>query len=368
MSPALVIILVGSLVAASCALVGSFLVLRKMALLGDAISHAVLPGIVLAFLWTGGRAAPAMVLGAGALGLVTVFLVEVLNRSRRLSEDAAIGVVFPALFSLGVILISRYAGQVDLDLDCVLYGEIAYTPWDLWLVGDMSLGPQALWVGGVVLLLDLAFVLAFYKELKLSTFDPELSASLGFSPILLHYLLMGAVSVTVVGAFESVGAILVVAMLVVPPATAYLFTEHLGKMLALAVAIGVTSAVAGYGMARWLDASIAGAMATVAGILFLLGLAVSPSHGLVAHALRHRSLTRRLTDRIVLLHLREEGEAVPAATVERRFGWSRERLERVLGGLEARGWVVREREALRLTAAGARAAEAAGGPTLAHPL
>lgn len=368
MSPTLVILVIASLVAASCALVGSFLVLRQMALLGDAISHAVLPGIVIAFLITGERSAPPMILGAAALGLLTVVLVELLSRSRRLAEDASIGVVFPALFAFGVILISRYASQVDLDLECVLYGEIAYTPWDLWLVDGRSLGPRALWANGVVLVLDLAFVALFYKELKVSTFDPGLAAALGFSPVLLHYLLMGAVSVTVVGAFESVGAILVVAMLVVPPATAYLFTERLGRMLALAVALGVASALAGYGVARWLDASIAGAMAAVAGLLFVLGLAVSPGHGLVARGLRHRRLRRRLTGRIVLLHLREEGEPVPAATVERRFGWSARRLGRVMGDLETRGWVHRDGDGLRLTAAGARAAEAAGGPELAHPL
>ncbi|MFP3940707.1 MAG: iron chelate uptake ABC transporter family permease subunit [Thermoanaerobaculia bacterium] len=368
MSPTVTILVTGSLVAASCALVGSFLVLRKMALLGDAISHAVLPGIVLAFLLTGERSALPMVLGAGALGLVTVFLVELVHRSRRLAEDASIGVVFPALFSVGVLLIARYTSQVDLDLDCVLYGEIAYVPWDLWLVGDASLGPRALWVNGAVLLLDLAFVLLFYKELKLSTFDPALAASLGFSPVLLHYLLMGAVSVTVVGAFEAVGAILVVAMLVVPPATAYLLTDQLGRMLALAVALGVISAVAGYAVAHALDASIAGAMASVAGFLFVLGLAASPRHGVVARAVRYRQLRSRLIRRIVLLHLREEGEPVPAGVVERRFGWPRKRLEGVLGELQGRGWLEREPGGLRLTPAGARAAEAAGGPELAHPL
>lgn len=368
MSPTVTILVTGSLVGASCALVGSFLVLRKMALLGDAISHAVLPGIVLAFLLTGDRSALPMVLGAGALGLVTVFLVELFHRSRRLAEDASIGVVFPALFSVGVLLIARYTSQVDLDLDCVLYGEIAYVPWDLWLVGDTSLGPRALWVNGAVLVLDLAFVLLFYKELKLSTFDPALAASLGFSPVLLHYLLMGAVSVTVVGAFESVGAILVVAMLVVPPATAYLLTDQLGRMLALAVGLGVVSAVGGYAVAHALDASIAGAMAAVAGLLFGVGLAASPRHGLVARALRYRRLRSQLIRRIVLLHLREEGEPVPAGVVERRFGWPRQRLDRVVSELQGRGWLEQEPAGLRLTAAGARVAEAAGGPELAHPL
>ncbi len=290
MSPTLVILLVGSLVAASCSILGCFLVLRKMALLGDAISHAVLPGIVLAFLFTGSRSPLPMLIGAGALGLVTVVAVELLTRSRRLAEDASIGVVFPALFSIGVILISRYAGQIDLDLDCVLYGEIAYAPWDLWLVGQRSLGPRALWINGCLLAAIAVFVGLLWKELKLSTFDPELAATLGFSPALLHYLLMGAVSVTVVGAFESVGAILVVALLVVPPATAYLLTDHLGRMIGAAVACGVASTLGGYAMARALDASIAGSMATVAGLLFLLAFLFAPAHGIVPRSFRRRRL------------------------------------------------------------------------------
>lgn len=294
MNPTLAILLVGSTVAASCAVLGCFLVLRKMALLGDAISHAVLPGIVIAFLATGSRSPLPMLLGAGALGLFTVFAVEAFTRTRRLAEDASIGVVFPALFSLGVILISRYAGQVDLDLDCVLYGEIAYAPWDVWTLGGRSLGPRALWINGGLLLADLAFVALFWKELKLSTFDSGLAAALGFSPVLLHYLLMGAVSVTVVGAFESVGAILVVALLVVPPATAYLITDRLAAMLAWAAGAGVASAIGGYALARLLDASIAGSMATVAGALFLLAFLLAPAHGLLPRVLRRRRLAGRI--------------------------------------------------------------------------
>lgn len=368
MSPTLVILLVGSFVAASCAVVGTFLVLRKMALMGDAISHAVLPGIVLAFLLSGDRAALPMVLGAGALGVTTVFLVELFHRSRRLKEDASIGVVFPALFSLGVILITRYASQVDLDLDCVLYGEIAYTPWDLLFWGPSSLGPKALWVTGGTLLLDVLFVGLLYKELKLSTFDPELSEALGFSPVLLHYSLMTAVSVTVVGAFESVGAILVVAMLVVPAATAYLLTERLGRMLVLSVAFGVVSAVAGYWLARWWDCSIAGAMATVAGGLFVLALGASPRYGLLGRWLNHRKLSDRLAGQLVLLHLRSGDEALPAATLEERFGWTPTRFRRVLGKLRKAGWVEQEREGLRLTAEGTGFLDRTGGSELAHPL
>ncbi|MEM7480710.1 MAG: metal ABC transporter permease [Acidobacteriota bacterium] len=368
MSPTVVILIVGSMIAASCALVGSFLVLRRMALMGDAISHAVLPGIALAFLWTGDRAPLPMILGAGAFGVLTVFLVELFNRSGRLKEDASIGVVFPALFSVGVILISRYASQVDIDLDCVLYGEIAYAPWDLLYFGERSIGPKALWVGGGILLANLALIGAFFKELKLSTFDPELAASLGFSSVALHYLLMTAVSWTVVGSFESVGAILVVAMLVVPPATAYLMTDRLGVMLALAVLLGVISAIGGYWLARWWDASIAGAMAAVAGGLFSLALFASPRHGLLARLAGRRSASRRLADQLLMLHLREGGALVPLETLETRFGWSAARLRRTAAALEARGWIERGIGGLALTPKGATALEESGRHLLAHPL
>jgi manganese/zinc/iron transport system permease protein len=368
MSPTLVVLLVGSLVAASCALVGSFLVLRRLALLGDAISHAVLPGIAIAFLVSGERAALPMLLGAGALGLLTVLLVELFHRTGRLKEDASIGVVFPALFSIGVILIAHYASQVDLDLDCVLYGEIAYTPWDLLLVGDRSLGPEALWLNGGTLALNALLVGLLYKELKVSTFDPGLAATLGFSPALLHYLLMAAVSVTVVGAFESVGAILVVAMLVVPPATAYLLTDRLGPMIGLGMGLGVVSALGGYGLARVLDASIAGAMATVAGGLFAVALLASPHHGLVARLVAHRRLARRLARQLLLLHLADGGRAVAVATLHHRFAWPPRRLRRALAGLAAAGSVELTGEAVRLTASGAAEVARSGAETLAHPL
>lgn len=333
MSPAAVIVLVGAVVASSCALVGSFLVLRRAAMLGDAISHSVLPGIVLAFLFTGSRAPLPMVVGAGALGVVTVFLVERLQRSRRLYEDASIGVVFPALFAIGVILVSRFAGQVDLDLDCVLYGEIAFAPWDILIVGGRSLGPKALWVNGAILLANLALVLVLWKELKLTSFDPGLAESAGIDPRRLHYVLMSAVSVTVVGAFESVGAILVVAMLVVPPATAYLLADRLGTLVVLAVAAGIASVGIGYAGARALDASVSGGIATAAGLMFVAAATLAPRDGLVARALSRRVLARRLAGDLVLVHLREEGGVVPVDAMLRRFNWPRKRFDRVLSPL-----------------------------------
>lgn len=366
MSPELTIIIVGSLVAASCALVGSFLVLRKMALLGDAISHAVLPGIALAFLITENRSPLPMVIGAGALGVFTVFCVEVLNRTKRLREDASIGVVFPALFSIGVILISRYAGQIDLDLDCVLYGEIAYAPWDTLTFRGVELGPEAIWVTGAIFLFDLALVLLFYKELKITTFDPEMAASQGISPSFFHYLLMTAVSLTVVGSFESVGAILVVAMLIVPPATAYLLTESLAVMLGLAIAIGIGSASAGYALARAWDASIAGTMATVSGFLFLMALLFAPRSGILARILHHRRLSEALARQLLLLHLRDGDETSAMEALRERFGWTSARFERTIAPLIANGYIARAGAGLRITPSGLALTEQTGISPLAH--
>lgn len=352
MSATLIILLTGSMVAASCALVGSFLVLRRMSLLGDAISHSVLPGIVLAFLLTGSRAPLPMIIGAGLLGVLTVFLVERLQHSRRLYEDASIGVVFPALFALGVILVSRYTGQVDLDLDCVLYGEIAYAPWDHLYWGDLSLGPRSLWINGAVLLFNLIIIGTFYKELKLASFDPGLAASLGYPPLRLHYLLMSGVSITVVGSFESVGAILVVAMLIVPAATAYLLSDRLGGMLLLAVLLGIAAVGAGYSIAWAWDASIAGGIACATGLLFLTTLLFSPRHGLLARALRHRRLALRLSGDLLLLHLRDEGQMQSAQVFATRFGWSGSKLSRIIQPLRQAGLVESRGSLLRLTPKG----------------
>ncbi len=270
------IILTGSLVAVSCSLLGSFLILRQMAMIGDAISHAVLPGIVLAFLWSGSRETVPMLLGAAAIGVLTTFFIELLYRRARLQSDAAIGITFTWLFAIGIIMISLFAGQVDLDQDCVLYGEIAYVPLDLWITAaGTNLGPRTVWIMAGALLVIIAFIILGYKGLEITTFNPEYAAAIGISTSLWHYLLMGAVSMTTVLSFESVGAILVVAFLVVPPAAAYLLTERLPQLLLLSAAFGIASAAGGYYLALWVDGSVAGAMSVVAGLIFTAALIVS---------------------------------------------------------------------------------------------
>lgn len=303
------IILIGSLVAVSCSTVGSFLVLRRMAMLGDAISHAVLPGIALAFLLTASRSSWIMLIGAAAFGVITAFLVQVLSRSGGVRSDAAIGVTFTSLFAIGVILISRYASKIDLDTDCVLHGVLEYTPFMPLDVGGRSYGPVAFWQMLVVTILVVAFTSVFFKELKIVSFDPETATALGINATLMHYLLMGVVSITTVGAFEPVGAILVVAMLVVPPSTAYLLTDNLKIMLWLGALAGIVAAVAGYFLAVWLNASVAGAMAVVSGGLFTLAFFFSPRHGLATKRLAQRALSKNVAREDALQALWRAGES-----------------------------------------------------------
>ncbi len=270
---AFLIIFTGALIAISCGLLGSFLMLRKMAMTGDAISHAVLPGIVIAFLISGSREGLSMIIGAGLFGVIATVLIEYLVTKVRLQADASIGVTFTFLFAVGIILITLFAGQVDLDQDCVLYGEIAYVPIDLWITSNQTnMGPRVMYLAIINLILVVAFILLFFKELKLSTFDRQFAATIGLSTTAVNYGLMGMVSYTTVSSFEAVGAILVVAFLAVPPAIAYLWTKKLKKMLMLTVLVGIATAFLGYYLAYYINSSIAGAMASVAGLMLLMSI------------------------------------------------------------------------------------------------
>ncbi len=335
MSVDVVIVVTALLVVVPCALLGCFLVLRQNVMVADAISHAALPGIVLAFFLTGSLGPLTAVAGAAVFGLLTVVLVDVLQRSGRVRADAAIGIVFTGLFALGVLLIARYAGNVHLDLEHVLYGEIAFSPLTTLTVGGVDLGPRSWWTMGIVTVVVVCFVRLLYKELKVTSFDPALAAVLGISPLLVHQLLMALVSVTVVGAFDSVGAILVVAFLAGPPATAYLLTDRLPAMLAAALAVGAASALGGYAIAVVADLSIAGMMASVVGVLFCLALLLGPRRGLLAAALAARRRRLRLQQRLVAHARRSLGPTATAEQVAERLSWPLAEVERVGARLDS---------------------------------
>lgn len=306
--PQIEIQLIASLVAIACAIPGVFLVLRKMSLISDAISHSILLGIVLGFFITQDLSSPLLIGMAALAGVITVILVEAVQNTKLVKEDTAIGLVFPAMFSIGIILISKNASDVHLDIDAVLLGELAFAPFNRWYIGDIDLGPKALWVIGSILLVLIVLLILYFKELKISTFDPGLSAALGFSPVLMYYGLMTISSVTIVGAFDAVGAILVVALMIVPAAAAYLLTADLKKMLALSISFGLFSAISGYWMANLLNASISGSMATVLGLVFLLVYLFAPNKGLLANIVRSKRQKNEVMLLTFLLHLHQHSE------------------------------------------------------------
>lgn len=284
------VILTGSLVGITCGLTGVFLILRKTAMIADAISHTVLFGIVVAFMITQSLNGFGMLIGAAIAGLLTTYLVQVLQ-SGGLQEDAAIGVVFTSLFALGVLFITLFAGNVHLDVEHVLMGEIAFVPWDTWSIFSLEM-PKAVWMLSIVLLLNILFLFFFYKEIKLSTFDPVFALSIGLPIVVMHYSYMTLVSLTTVAAFDSVGAVLVVAMLIGPAATAYLMSKSVGGMITWSMTIGVIAAITGYYLAKLWNTSIAGMMATMIGVLFMAVFLLKPYDGWIWKSFKRAKLNK----------------------------------------------------------------------------
>ena len=284
------IVIGGILSAVACALPGNFLVLRKMSMMGDAISHAVLPGLAIAFVLSGSRSGLPMFIGAALVGLLTALFTQWITHFGKVEESASMGVVFTTLFAIGLIGIVRAADHVDLDPRCVLYGAIELVPLDTLLLGNHEI-PRVVFVLGLVLLMNIAFTVVFLKELRISAFDPDLATTLGINAKVMHYALMTVVAITTVACFESVGSILVIAMLIVPPATACLLTDRLGIMILLSTCIAIACAVTGHAGAiiapGWvgyegMSTNTSGMMAVVSGVFFLIALLLAPRHGIVS--------------------------------------------------------------------------------------
>lgn len=355
--------LIAVLVSASCAIPGVFLVLRKMSLMSDAITHAVLPGIVIGFLLSGSLNSPLLIVGAVLMGVITVMVTEAIARTGLVQSDAAIGIVFPALFSIGVILVARYAGNVHLDTDAVLLGELAFAPFDRLSLGGADLGPKSAWVMGGIFLFNLALLILFFKELKVATFDPGLAATFGFSPLLIHYALMIDVSITAVGAFDAVGSILVVALMIAPAATAYLITDDLKLMVLLAIGVGVASSITGFWAAWFMDASIAGAMAGMAGVLFLLAFLFAPRRGIVSKIRTRRKQKLEFSVSMLIVHLLHHSNDEDAAIechvdhLRDHINWDNRYAKAVLSLAFRKGLVTEGNRILSLTDSGVTAAE-----------
>lgn len=354
---AVTIVATGTLVGTAATLVGVFLVLRKSSMLSDAISHSIVLGIVTVWLLTHQQSGPVQIVGAALTGVLTVFLTELLASTGKVKNDAAIGLVFPALFSAGVLLLNLYARDVHIDQHTVLLGEIGF----VWLktIGIMGYEvPQALVWMGAATLVNAAFVLLFFKELKLATFDPALARALGFAPTAMFYALLLLTSTTAVAAFEAVGAVLFIAFVIVPPAAAYLLTDRLPRMIGIGIAISALSSVLGYLLAVLGDVSIGGMMAVMTGLFLVAAFLFGPRYGLIARLWQQR--TQRFVNdsrTLAVLLLQGEGDAAPAdrtalASLGDRLGWGDGKLADVIAHSQRLGFVLRDGARLHLTGKG----------------
>ena len=447
--------LIGGLIAISGALLGTFLLLRGMSLTSDAISHTVLLGIVVAFLILTtmfnrepNLNSPWLILGATAAGVATVVLTEAIYKSGLVKQDAALGLAFPLLFAIAVIIVSRYVQDVHMDEDAVMIGEIGiawadtnshcldncetvtiteddpraeisrqctncreesisprdegaifaercdncgeYTPAQAWQAGFLAeepvlvFWPKSVTVMVLITIITLLFVLLFFKELKLSTFDPALAAALGFRPTMLNYALMVVVSLVAVGAFEAVGSILVIAFFIIPPAAAYLLTDNLSRMLIYSSVIGAAGAYFGYDLARgsflglfkidsllmglnrafnlglleeW-NSSISASMVIMIFFFFVISWIFSPKYGLVSTMLRRQRQQQKFDNQVVLAHINNhegtsrERDELAVETLYDHFRWSPRKTKRLINQLQTRNYVHVQENTVRLTSKG----------------
>lgn len=314
MNPLVWLYIVAGLAGLTCALAGSYLVIRKSAMIADAISHSILPGLVAGFWIAKGPNLLTGLIGAVLSGMVTVWLVEYLTTKRKLKQDAAIGLVFPTLFALGVLWISVDFDNVHLDTDSVLFGEVTLAPFDQLHIGELNLGPQSMWILLFALTVTVVFLRIFRKELQLSTFDPTLATISGFAPIVLHYGLMGIVSISTVSAFAAVGAILAVSLIIVPTATARLLANTVDRVIQLAAIIGVVAALLGTTLAIIFDLSISGMIAVLLGLIFTVTIIVSPERGILAQKRIRRRDKINQAIQALIIHLQSHAGTQQEAT------------------------------------------------------
>ena len=344
----LIVLIVASL---ATSILGVFLVLRNQAMTTDAISHTILLGIVLAFFITQDIRSPLLIIGAALVGVLTVYLIQLINQTDLIKNDASIGIVFTALFALAVILISRYADHVHLDIDVVIAGEVLFAPLNRVEVFGFSI-PRALWQLGILLIVNVAFVALFYKELKVSSFDPKFAYVIGFSTTLIYYMLMTLVSITAVAAFDAVGAILVINFFVAPVLTAYLIVKRLDHMIYLTALFAVLNSTLGYLIGYNLDLSMSGATASVAFIIFTIVFLFKPDGYIVLKIKKRRQRKEFMHAMILMLMNEDEHETVTPGEISRHFSLTEPETKKQLETLEVEGYVTRADDRYRLTVRG----------------
>ncbi len=352
------ILIIAIFVSASCSVIGNFLILRSTAMMSDAISHSVLLGIVLVFFIVQSLNSPFLIVGAALSGLATVLLIDLFNRKKYINKDASIGFVFSLLFSIAIIVISMYARNVHLDVNVALLGELAFAPFNRFMVNGLDIGPKSLYVMATLFVLNLLFVVIFYKELKITTFDRSLSKSFGFSPSWINLMLMAMVSITCVAAFDAVGSVLVIAYMIIPPATAFLITERLSLMIIVSVIIGVVASVIGFFLADLVNANIAGSISVVCGSLFMLTMFFSPKNGIIFSIRENIKKRYFFSQHLLLSHLsNHEGtpEYESESSISHLYGhmlWSEKFGKKVINMAQKNGLILMSNDHLVLTTKG----------------
>lgn len=332
----------------ACAVLGVFLVLRRLSMVSDAISHSVLLGIVIGYFVTKDIGSVLLIIGASLFGVLTTVCIELLIKSKRVTEDASVGIIFPLFFSIAVILITRYARNVHLDTEVVLIGEIILAPLHRINFLGISL-PKALVQMSFVLLIDAAFIAVFYRKLKISSFDPVYAGVAGIAGTGLYYVFMALVSFTAVSAFESVGAILAIAFFISPAASAYLISKDLKITVFLAAVYALVNSCIGYFLAVKFNVSMSGMCAVVSGLTFMITIAVYPG-GIITKMIRYMKNKNRFSRELLILHIDNHTGKKNAlgelgySTIREHIAWSDSKLKYVLDKLIKKGYVYRAKE------------------------
>ena len=332
----------------ACAVLGVFLVLRRLSMVSDAISHSVLLGIVIGYFVTKDIGSVLLIIGASLFGVLTTVCIELLIKSKRVTEDASVGIIFPLFFSIAVILITRYARNVHLDTEMVLIGEIILAPLHRINFLGLSL-PKALVQMFFVLLINTVFIAVFFRKLKISSFDPVYAGVAGIAGAGLYYVFMALVSFTAVSAFESVGAILTISFFISPAASAYLISKDLKITIFLAAVYAVVNSCIGYFLAVKFNVSMSGMCALVSGLTFMITIALYPG-GIITKIIRYIKNKNRFSRELLILHIDNHTGKKNAlgelgySTIREHIAWSDSKLKYVLDKLIKKGYVYRAKE------------------------
>ncbi len=328
-------VLGGSIIAVACAVLGCYIILRKMAFIGDAMSHALLPGVGIGYLVMnalipGGFTSGGLLLGALIAAVLTSVSISALSQINRVAEDTAIGIVYTGLFAFGVVILTRFQQYINIDLNHFFQGDIYGVSWeDMWLSAV---------VGAVVL----GTIVIFYRYFTIVSFDPTMAASLGFPTRLIHTVLTGMIALVCVAGISMVGVIMIVGLLITPAALAYLLTDRLPRMMVIAAVMGILSVISGLYFSEWVNASGGGAIMFMGFILFLVGLCLAPRYGLLANWLRRRALVPQsdIEDLLKAAHEARDYRDLPVVASRMRRGLRKLSADGFVESISSEGIVV----------------------------